>query len=191
MREAIKKKVHKCVTANTSAVWQHSAGTPASLLLLAARQEPYKNAYFLTKNIGTIFKKRFRRMGQQAENDKTERVTGLGRRTREEIAKWQAQCRNLSRKVNLETWNIIYSHLSSLGHFGLILAKGWNLCMWSDLHLPKKKKKKSASRKWFVQTFPPIITCEEKAITQQKEKKPQTQQFPASACPQSANVGTP
>ena len=30
----------------------------------------------------------FRRKSQQAENDKTERVTGLGRRTREEIAKW-------------------------------------------------------------------------------------------------------
>ena len=29
-----------------------------------------------------------RRKGQQAENDKTERVTGLGRRTKEEIAKW-------------------------------------------------------------------------------------------------------
>ena len=29
-----------------------------------------------------------RRKGQQAENDKTERVTGLGRRTREAIAKW-------------------------------------------------------------------------------------------------------
>ena len=29
-----------------------------------------------------------RRKGQQAENDKTERVTGLGRRTREEIANW-------------------------------------------------------------------------------------------------------
>ena len=27
-------------------------------------------------------------MDQQAEKDKTERVTGLGRRTREEIAKW-------------------------------------------------------------------------------------------------------
>ena len=27
-------------------------------------------------------------MDQQAENDKTERVTGLGSRTREEIAKW-------------------------------------------------------------------------------------------------------
>ena len=29
-----------------------------------------------------------RSKGQQAENDKTERVTGLVRRTREEIAKW-------------------------------------------------------------------------------------------------------
>ena len=27
-------------------------------------------------------------MDQQAEKDKTERVTGLGRRTKEEIAKW-------------------------------------------------------------------------------------------------------
>ena len=27
-------------------------------------------------------------MDQQTEKDKTERVTGLGRRTREEIAKW-------------------------------------------------------------------------------------------------------
>ena len=30
----------------------------------------------------------FRRKGQQAEKDKTERVTRLGRKTREEIAKW-------------------------------------------------------------------------------------------------------
>ena len=29
-----------------------------------------------------------RRKGQQAENGKTERVIGLGRRTRDEIAKW-------------------------------------------------------------------------------------------------------
>ena len=34
------------------------------------------------------FLRKFRRKGQQAENDKTERVTGLGRRTREETAKW-------------------------------------------------------------------------------------------------------
>ena len=33
-------------------------------------------------------KKKSRRKGQQAEKDKTERGTGLGRRTREEIEKW-------------------------------------------------------------------------------------------------------
>ena len=54
-------------------------------LLLTAKQE---SAYLLMKSIGRIFWKKFRRKGQQAENDKTERVTGLGRRTREEIAKW-------------------------------------------------------------------------------------------------------
>ena len=40
------------------------------------------------KNIEEFSGKKFRRKGQQAENDKTERVTGLGRRPREEIAKW-------------------------------------------------------------------------------------------------------
>ena len=36
-----------------------------------------------------MFWKMFRRMDQHAEKkDKTERVTGLGRRTREEIVKW-------------------------------------------------------------------------------------------------------
>ena len=32
--------------------------------------------------------KKFRRKDCQAEKDQTDRVTGLGRRTREEIAKW-------------------------------------------------------------------------------------------------------
>ncbi|WP_419629635.1 hypothetical protein [Thiolapillus sp.] len=61
---------------------------PTNYLLLTAKQEPYKKAYLLMKNIEEFYKKKFRRKGQQAENDKTERVTGLGRRTREEIAKW-------------------------------------------------------------------------------------------------------
>ena len=34
------------------------------------------------------FLEKVEKKGQQAENDKTERVTGQGRRTREEIAKW-------------------------------------------------------------------------------------------------------
>ena len=59
-----------------------------NLLLLAAKQEPYKKAYLLTKNIGIFFWKKLRRMDQQArKKDKTERVIGLGRRTREEIVK--------------------------------------------------------------------------------------------------------
>ena len=62
---------------------------PTNLLLLAAEQESYKKAYLLTKNIGRIFWKKFRRMDQQAEKkDKTERVIRLGRRTREGIVKW-------------------------------------------------------------------------------------------------------
>ena len=61
---------------------------PTNCLLLTAKQEPYKKAYLLTKNIEEFFWKKFRRKGQQAENDKTERLTGLGKRTRKEIAKW-------------------------------------------------------------------------------------------------------
>ena len=62
---------------------------PTSLLLLAAKQEPNKKAYLLTKNTEEFSGTRFRRIDQQAGKDKTERVTGLGRRTREEIVKWK------------------------------------------------------------------------------------------------------
>ena len=44
------KKLYKCITANTSVIWQHAAHT-TNLLLLSARHEPYKKAYFLMKNI--------------------------------------------------------------------------------------------------------------------------------------------
>ena len=40
---------------------------PTNLLLLAAKQEPYKKAYLLTKTIVRIFWKKFRRMDQQTE----------------------------------------------------------------------------------------------------------------------------
>ena len=61
---------------------------PTNCLLLTAKQEPYKKAYLLTKNIEEFSGKKFRKKDQQAEEDKTERITGLGRRIREEIAKW-------------------------------------------------------------------------------------------------------
>ena len=57
---------------------------PTNLLPPAARREPYKK-----KSISfEVFWKKFRRKDQRAEKDKIETVTGLGRRTREAIAKW-------------------------------------------------------------------------------------------------------
>ena len=59
---------------------------PTNCLLLTAKQEPYKKAYLLTKNIEEFSRKS---LEERASRQKTiERVTGLGRRTREEIAKW-------------------------------------------------------------------------------------------------------
>ena len=62
---------------------------PTNLLLLAAKQEQYKKAYLLTKNIEEFSGKSSGEWtSRQREKNKTERVTGLGRRTREEIVKW-------------------------------------------------------------------------------------------------------
>ena len=44
-----KKKLYKCITARTSAIWRHAAHTTDQLL--AAKQEPSKKAYLLMKNI--------------------------------------------------------------------------------------------------------------------------------------------
>ena len=46
------KILYKCLTANTSAIWQHAAHTTDQLtFFLTAKQEPYKKAYLLTKNM--------------------------------------------------------------------------------------------------------------------------------------------
>ena len=59
-----------------------------SLLLPAATQEPYKKAYLLTKHIEEFSRKSSGEWANRQKKDKTERVTGLGIRAREEIAKW-------------------------------------------------------------------------------------------------------
>ena len=62
---------------------------PTNLLLLAAKQEPYRKACLLTKNTEEFSGKIVQENGQAGrKKDKTGRVTGLGRRTREEIVKW-------------------------------------------------------------------------------------------------------
>ena len=59
-----------------------------NLLLLSAKREPYKKAYLLTKNIEEFSGKSSGERTSRQKKDKTERVIGLGRRTREEIVKW-------------------------------------------------------------------------------------------------------
>ena len=62
--------------------------SPTNLLLLAAKQEPYKKAYLLMKNIEEFSgEKKVRRMGKQAEKKSDRIVTRLGRRTRQEMVK--------------------------------------------------------------------------------------------------------
>ena len=61
---------------------------PTNLLLIAAKQEPYKKNYLLTKNTEAFSGKSSGELISRQKKDKTERVTGLGRRTREEIVKW-------------------------------------------------------------------------------------------------------
>ena len=61
---------------------------PTNLLLLAAKQEPYKKAYLLTKKTEEFFRKSSRKWTRGQRKDKTERATELGRRTREVIVKW-------------------------------------------------------------------------------------------------------
>ena len=82
---------------------------PTNSLLFTGKQEPYKKAYLLMKNIEEFSGKKFRRKGQQAEKDKIERVTGLGRRTREEIAKW-----NQMTALRLQTGGRHQTSLASL-----------------------------------------------------------------------------
>ena len=60
-----------------------------NLLLLAAKQEPYRKAYLLMKNIEEFSGKKTQENGPAGrKKDKTERVTGQGRKTREEVVKW-------------------------------------------------------------------------------------------------------
>ena len=61
---------YKCPTANTSAIWQHAAHTTDHLLLLAAKQEPFKTAYLLTKNIEDFSRKNNQENGPAGKKKK-------------------------------------------------------------------------------------------------------------------------
>ena len=60
---------------------------PTNLLPQAAKQEPYEKAYLLTKHIEEFSRKCLEERTSRQKKIR-QRVTGLGRRKREEIAKW-------------------------------------------------------------------------------------------------------
>ena len=70
-----------------------------NLLLLAAKQELYKMAYFFTKNTEEFSGKSSGVWTSGQKKDQTERVTRLGRRTREETVKW-----NQMTALRFHTW---------------------------------------------------------------------------------------
>ena len=76
------------MTANTSVIWQHAAHTTDQLTSPNCKTGAIQKSLSLNEKYWRIFWKKFRRKDQQAEKDKIERVTGLGRGTRKEIAKW-------------------------------------------------------------------------------------------------------
>ena len=61
---------------------------PINVLLLAAKQEPYRKAYLLTRTISEFSRKSSGEWTSRKKKDKTERAIGPGRRTRKEIVKW-------------------------------------------------------------------------------------------------------
>ena len=110
-------------------------------LLLTAKQEPYKKAHLLTKNTEEFSGKKIGRKGQQAENDKTERVTGLGRRTREETAKW-----NQMTALRFQTEGRHQTSPSSL--------RGQRFLKWPHLHSIWEEKKAFCLRQNTCQLSP-------------------------------------
>ena len=62
---------------------------PTNLHVLGAKQEPNKKVYFLMSDIKEFSGEKGQENGPLAsKEDETERATGVGRRTRDEIAKW-------------------------------------------------------------------------------------------------------
>ena len=60
-----------------------------NLLLLVAKQEPYKKSLSVNEKYWKNFLEKVQENGPAGrKKDKIERVIGLGRRTREEIVKW-------------------------------------------------------------------------------------------------------
>ena len=73
------KKVHKCLTANTSAIWQRAAHTTYQPSSPSCSTGVISRG--LTPNKKLIFLEKVRRMDYQHKNDQIKRARGLCRKT--------------------------------------------------------------------------------------------------------------
>ena len=113
-------------------VWQHAAHTADQFTSSSAKQEPCKEAYLFTKNIEEFSgKKKSQENGpasrrkKRRENRRKKRVTGLCRRKRMEIIKWnqmtalrfqtELNCNKQTLKTGMKsTWNKKSEYWNSL-----------------------------------------------------------------------------
>ena len=77
------------MTANTSAIWEHAAHITNQLTSPSCQTGAIQKSLSLNeKHWKNILEKVQENGSAGRKKDKTERVAGLGRRTREEIVKW-------------------------------------------------------------------------------------------------------
>ena len=86
------KKLCKCVTANTSAIWQQAAHT--TYHLLSAQEEPHNKSLMLNEKLRIFWRKKEGKKKTSGEWTISRKMTtrqkesrGLGRKTKEEIGK--------------------------------------------------------------------------------------------------------
>ena len=102
------KILYKCITANTSAIWQHAAHTIDQHTSPSCQTGVIQKSLSLNENYWRIFWKKFRRKDQQAEKDNTERSMSTTL---------------LSEPDNYSMWPSDWSHFSH--HFNVHYFSMW------------------------------------------------------------------
>ena len=74
------KKVHKCLTANTSAIWQRAAHTTYQLSSPSCSTGVISRGLTPNKNLRVLFCKKVRKIDYQHKNDQIKRARGLCRK---------------------------------------------------------------------------------------------------------------
>ena len=86
-KQTKKQMLYQCIIANTSAIWQQAAHTTYQLSSPSCSTRAIQKKIYIPlnkKKLRIFWRKKHRRMDHWQKNDKTERASGPGRKTREE-----------------------------------------------------------------------------------------------------------